>query len=59
MISIARILGAPDTVPAGKQAASASSRSCSAVSSPTTRETRCITCEYRSRAMYWGTRTEP
>ena len=34
MISIARTFGAPDTVPAGKQATSASSRSCASSSLP-------------------------
>ena len=45
MISIARILGAPDSVPAGRQARSASMASSSGRSLPVTEETMCITCE--------------
>src|SRR6185295_10595486 len=52
MISIARTLCAPETVPAGKHATSASSRSCLSSSLPSTIETRCMTCEYRSIVMY-------
>ncbi len=59
MICIARTFGAPDTVPAGKHDASASSRSLSSASWPSTTDTRCITCEYRSSAMKVGTRTLP
>ena len=45
MISIARTLGDPETVPAGKLAASTSKAATSSVSSPTTSETRCMTWE--------------
>ena len=41
--SIARTLGAPDNVPAGKQAVTASSAVCPSASSPVTVDTRCIT----------------
>ena len=43
MISIVRTFGAPETVPAGKPAISASTSSRSARSRPSTLETMCIT----------------
>ncbi len=43
MISMARILGAPETVPAGKQASSASRPLRPAASSASTLETMCMT----------------
>jgi hypothetical protein len=43
MICIARTFGAPDSVPAGKPAISASSASRSGRSRPTTFETMCMT----------------
>ena len=48
MISIARTLGAPETVPAGKPAASASSASYLVSSLPSTLDTMCITWLKRS-----------
>src|SRR5207302_1239870 len=48
MICIARTFGAPDTVPAGKHDTSASSRSRSSASLPSTIDVRCITWEQRS-----------
>ena len=45
MISIALIFGAPETVPAGKAARSASSEVHPSRSSPLTVEELCITCE--------------
>ena len=45
MICIARTFGAPDTVPAGKQARKRSNGPVSGRSSPATSETRCVTCE--------------
>ena len=45
MICIARTFGAPETVPAGKHARSSSNGVTSSRSSPTTSETRCVTCE--------------
>ena len=45
MICIARTLGAPVTVPAGKQARSTSNGVTPSRSSPTTSDTRCETCE--------------
>ena len=45
MISMARGLGAPDKVPAGKVAKRASTGSASLASFPVTVETICITCE--------------
>ena len=57
MISIARTFGAPDTVPAGKVATSASNGVYRAARSPTTVETMCITWLYRSTAMNSGTST--
>ena len=45
MISIARIFGAPVTVPAGKHARSASIGRRPSRSWPTTFETMCMTCE--------------
>src|SRR5688572_11944753 len=59
MISIARILGAPVTVPAGKHARRTSKASAPRRSVPTTWLTRCMTCEYRSVAMNSVTLTEP
>ena len=44
-ISMARTLGAPATVPAGKQARSASSDVSPPARRPSTVETRCMTCE--------------
>src|SRR6185437_3323422 len=49
MICIARTFGAPETVPAGKQARRSWKGSASSLSSPTTSETRCVMCENRSR----------
>ncbi|KAH3667501.1 hypothetical protein OGAPHI_003150 [Ogataea philodendri] len=46
--SIARTLGAPETVPAGKIDRNASKRVLSPRSTPLTCDTRCITCENRS-----------
>ena len=43
MISMARTLGAPETVPAGKPATSASIASYFAASLPSTFDTMCIT----------------
>ena len=51
MICIARTFGAPETVPAGKQARSTSKDVTPSRSSPTTSETRCETCEKRSTSM--------
>jgi len=45
MISIARILGAPETVPAGKAARSASRPVAASSSSPVTVDEMCITWE--------------
>src|SRR5947208_5513588 len=45
MISMARILGAPESVPAGKVARKASKQSRPGASVPRTLETRCMTCE--------------
>ena len=45
MICIARTFGAPDTVPAGKHARRSSNGVTPSRSSPTTSETRCVTCE--------------
>jgi hypothetical protein len=45
MISIARSLGAPDTVPAGKVARNTASALRSSFSLPSTLETMCITWE--------------
>ena len=45
MISIARIFGAPLTVPAGKVARSTSIAPMPSFSLPTTLETMCMTCE--------------
>ena len=45
MISIARIFGAPESVPAGNVAARASTASRPGASVPTTRDARCMTCE--------------
>ena len=59
MICIARTFGAPETVPAGKHDTSASKRSRSEASRPSTIDVRCITCEKRSSPMNCGTRTDP
>src|SRR5207249_1815870 len=59
MICIARILGAPDTVPAGKHARSTSKASAPARSRPITWLTRCMTYEYRSVTMNSVTFTDP
>ena len=45
MISIARTLGAPETVPAGKVARSTSIADSPGRNAPVTLETMCITCE--------------
>ena len=45
MISMARTLGAPLTVPAGKVAFSTAMASSPGLSLPSTLETMCITCE--------------
>ena len=54
MISIARILGAPLTVPAGKVAAAGRRRPCPRCSSPTTSLTMCMTWLKRSTAIIDG-----
>ena len=59
MSCIARTLGAPLTVPAGKQARSTSNGVTPSRSSPTTSETRCETCEKRSTSMSRATWTVP
>ena len=59
MICIARTLGAPVTVPAGKQARSTSNGVTPSRSSPTTSDTRCETCEKRSISSDRATRTVP
>src|SRR5216117_2354055 len=59
MICIARVLGAPDTVPAGKHARSTSKASAPARSRPITWLTRCMTYEYRSVTMNSVTFTDP
>ena len=45
MISIARTLGAPESVPAGSSERSASTAPTSSRSVPATDDTMCITCE--------------
>jgi hypothetical protein len=45
MICIARTLGAPVTVPAGKLALNTSSASTPGAQRPSTLETMCMTCE--------------
>jgi hypothetical protein len=45
MTCIARIFGAPDSVPAGSEARSASMALTPSRSVPETEETMCITCE--------------
>ena len=45
MISMARIFGAPETVPAGNAARSASSEVQPSFSSPLTVDEMCMTCE--------------
>ena len=57
MISIARTLGAPLSVPAGKVATSASKALWSSRSSPTTVDTMCMTWLYRSMVANSGTST--
>src|SRR5512146_773443 len=52
MISIARTLGDPETVPAGNPARSTSTAPSPSASRPFTSETRCITCEQRSTARH-------
>ena len=59
IICIARIFGAPDTVPAGKQARSRSNGLTPSCSSPSTSDTRCVTCEKRSGSRKRSTRTVP
>ena len=59
MICIARTFGAPETVPAGKQARSRSNGVTPSRSSPATSETRCVTCEKRSGSRKRSTRTVP
>ena len=59
MICIARIFGAPDTVPAGKHARSRSNGVTPSRSSPATSETRCVMCEKRSGSRKRSTRTVP
>src|SRR5207249_3273963 len=59
MRSMARIFGAPETVPAGKHARNASSASSSGLSSPSTTDVRCMTCENRSTRMSSFTFTVP
>ena len=56
---IARIFGAPVTVPAGKHARRTSKGDTPSRSSPTTSETRCETCENRSTSMLRATCTVP
>src|SRR6266446_3603053 len=48
MISIARIFGAPETVPAGNVALRTSIQVLSGETLPVTREAMCITWEYRT-----------
>ena len=45
MICIARIFGAPDSVPAGSEARSASIAVTPSFSVPDTEDTMCMTCE--------------
>ena len=59
MICIARTFGAPETVPAGKQARRRSKAPTPSCSSPTTSETRWVTCEKRSGSMKRSTWTLP
>ena len=59
MICIARTFGAPETVPAGKQARRRSNGVTPSRSSPVTSETRCVTCEKRSGSRKRSTRTVP
>src|SRR5215212_4248135 len=59
MICIARTFGAPETVPAGKHARSRSRCETSGSSSPTTSETRCVTCEKRSGSRNRASLTVP
>ena len=59
MISIARIFGAPDTVPAGKHARSASKAVASGSSFPLTLLVICMTWLYRSMVMMSLSSTEP
>src|SRR5262245_16378791 len=56
---IARTFGAPETVPAGKQACSRSNGETPGRRSPATCETRCVTCEYRSTSRNFSTVTLP
>ena len=59
MISIALIFGAPETVPAGKAARSASSEVQPSRRSPLTVDEMCMTCEYRSTSISFSTWTVP
>ncbi len=59
MICMARGLGAPERVPAGKQAVRTSKAVRPPATRPVTVETMCITCEYRSMDMKSTTSTEP
>ena len=59
MICIARTFGAPETVPAGKQARKRSNGDTPSRSSPTTSETRCETWEKRSTSIERATWTVP
>ena len=56
---MARTLGAPETVPAGKQARRRSNGATPSCKSPATSDTRCVTCENRSGSRNRSTRTEP
>jgi len=59
MISMARIFGAPETVPWGNVARRTSTGPTPGRSLPETPDTRCITWEYRSTTMSSSTRTDP
>ncbi len=59
MISMARILGAPERVPAGKAERRASRASRPGARSPATVDDRCITWEKRSTRISRSTRTVP
>ena len=59
MISIARIFGAPESVPAGSVEPSASKQVLSLLNLPSTSVIMCITCEKRSTYLNRVTFTEP
>ena len=56
---MARTFGAPLSVPAGKHAANASMAFSSGRNRPSSADTRCITCEYRSTYIRSRTFTDP